>query len=246
MHRRLAYRRSPLLPFAAAGPIAATAALLAITACGVEQVPDEQRPPELPRTAPAAVSEPTAADTVRAVSFTCDDMFRFTLVPDGQAATLFLPDTTLLLERSASSTGERYTRAGVELWHDSVEATLDLPDTTFTACAPRTGADPFTAARLRGATFRAVGQEPGWYLEISPDGMTFVGDYGERTLRTPAPTRTGDGNRLRWHATSTAGSLSVLAEQRPCSDGMSGEAFRWSVTVETAGTSYRGCGRRLD
>jgi hypothetical protein len=226
------------------GRILAVSLVLA-AACTVEQPPaDDDVTADLPATAPITDAAPD--DTVRAVSFICEDLFRFTFVPQGTAGTLFLPDTALPLQSSAAATGLRYTRAGVELWFDAAAATLNLPDTTYTGCAVREGSDPWTAARLRGATFRAVGQEPGWYLEVEPDRVTFVGDYGERTMTVPARPPVRDGEALAWHVASGDHEIRITASPRPCADAMSGEAFRYTVQVVADGNTYRGCGRRFD
>ena len=43
-------------------------------------------------------------------------------------------------------------------------------------------------AKLRGVDFRAVGNEPGWNLEISADGeMVFIGNYGQTEYKFPTP-----------------------------------------------------------
>jgi uncharacterized membrane protein len=37
----------------------------------------------------------------------------------------------------------------------------------------------------------------------------------------------------------------VLIEGEPCTDSMSGESFRTTVTVTLGGKAYEGCGRAL-
>src|SRR5688500_19395613 len=58
--------------------------------------------------------------------------------------------------------------------------------------------DPWREAAERGIDFRAIGQEPGWYLEVD-DGrsMRLVYDYGERNVITPAPVATTDTERTK-------------------------------------------------
>jgi putative lipoprotein len=211
-------------------------------ACSVEPVPDGP--------ADAAVGVDTMAAPRQhdgtLVSFVCDDMFRFTVRFEGDSATLFLPDSTLALERTPAASGARYARAGVEFWQRGEEAMLDVDGTLYSACQTHEGGDPFVTARLRGVAFRAIGQEPGWYLEIEPDGMiVFVGDYGDRTMETPVPVPAREGSRTEYHAVTGAGELRVLIDAAPCTDIMSGEAFSATVIVTVAGDEYRGCGRWL-
>lgn len=112
--------------------------------------------------------------------------------------------------------------------------------------------DPWAEAKARGIDFRALGQEPGWYLEID-DGarMTLVVDYGERRIEmaAPAPVVDSGGLQTTYVARSATHSLQVFIraepQARPCRDGMSGLTIGSTVTVELDSTTYRGCGRRL-
>lgn len=112
---------------------------------------------------------------------------------------------------------------------------------------PRSGArDPWDEARRRGIDFRALGQEPGWYLEIDEGrSMHLVYDYMEREAVTPAPPPTVAGGRTTYSSSSGSQSLSVLIEDRLCHDGMSGLPFPSTVTVTIDGRELRGCGRTL-
>ncbi|HSJ06194.1 MAG TPA: MliC family protein [Longimicrobiales bacterium] len=214
----------------------------AAAACSVEPAPDREAATD---TAGADSATPSTA-AAPVMSFVCDDMFRFSVRFEGDSATLFLPDTALVLESTVAASGARYARAGIEFWQSGDEAMLTVDGTHYPGCQARDGADPFTAALLRGVRFRAVGQEPGWYLEVEEAGaMRFVGDYGERTVITPAPAPTVTGERTEYRAVTDAHELHVLIEGRPCSDAMSGERFPATVTVTVDGDAYHGCGRWL-
>jgi uncharacterized membrane protein len=105
---------------------------------------------------------------------------------------------------------------------------------------------PWIAARERGATFRAIGQEPGWHVEIVPGSViTFVGDYGATTIRAPTPEPEQQGGRTIWHAATDTHELHIVVEELPCTDIMSGEEFPLTVTVSADGTELNGCGRYL-
>ena len=117
------------------------------------------------------------------------------------------------------------------------------PPATSDAAAPR---DPWRRARERGIDYRAIGQEPGWFLEIDDgESMRLVYDYGERSLTTPAfpPVRTS--GRTTYSAMAGAHTLTVVVEHRPCQDVMSGEGFPHTVTVSITARELRGCGRSL-
>jgi putative lipoprotein len=108
--------------------------------------------------------------------------------------------------------------------------------------APRP--DPWRDARGRGIEFRAIGQEPGWLLEIDEGvSMRLSYDYGERTAQTAAPLPSVSGQRRTYSARTASGTMTVVIEDRPCQDVMSGDPFPTAVTVTINGRELRGCGR---
>ena len=107
------------------------------------------------------------------------------------------------------------------------------------------GEDPWEAARERGVDFRAVGQEPGWWLEISGRDLELAVDYGERRLTLRDPKRELDHGHRVYRGTADGHAVEVTLEKRRCEDAMSGETFTTTVTVEVDGETYRGCGRTL-
>jgi uncharacterized membrane protein len=106
--------------------------------------------------------------------------------------------------------------------------------------------DPWSDARARGVDLRAIGQEPGWYLEIDHGtSMRVVYDYAERQASLPAPEPVTSGRTTTYDAETSEHRVRVIVDERPCSDVMSGEAFPCTVTVEIDGRTLRGCGRPL-
>jgi uncharacterized membrane protein len=106
--------------------------------------------------------------------------------------------------------------------------------------------NPWHEAHARGAEFRAVGQEPGWYVEIDHEGELYLFyDYGEKQLTTKAPAPVVSGDRTTYAANSGTTRVTVFAERRMCQDVMSGEAFPLEVRVTVDGRELRGCGRDL-
>lgn len=128
------------------------------------------------------------------------------------------------------------------------DATTDPTTGHATTDSVEPDSGPWFEARRRGVDFRAIGQEPGWFLEIDHDGSTlFAWDYGaERTtLPTPEPFVDAGARRTTYRATLDAGELVIVVEARDCFDTMSGEAFDHVVVVTLDAMEYRGCGRRL-
>lgn len=111
-----------------------------------------------------------------------------------------------------------------------------------------TSRDPWEDARLRGVTFRGVGQEPGWAVEIvRGQSIYFLFDYGQSSVT--ATMATGESGASAgatvYKADSPTFQLSVAVEDKPCVDSMSGQEYPNTVTVTFNGTAFRGCGRPL-
>lgn len=103
------------------------------------------------------------------------------------------------------------------------------------ACGP--------SAPAWGGTFRGLGQEPGWLVEIDPEGLHWLGDYGEVEFTTGPPAHQDASGEMVWTASTANHTIRVFALEEICHDVMSGHEFSHSVTVEVDGTTYSGCGR---
>lgn len=104
--------------------------------------------------------------------------------------------------------------------------------------APPAAAVPPTA--LPG--LRAVGNEPGWLVEVGPGDtppMRLTLDYGERKLVVAAATRIGEEGYKGTAADGTAVELRYRREA--CSDGMSEHDYPASVALQVGTQAYRGC-----
>jgi putative lipoprotein len=100
-------------------------------------------------------------------------------------------------------------------------------------------------AKLRGVAFRAIGQEPGWLLEITNgEEILLVTDYGKNKKSYPYVEPEED-KAARKTVFLVDDSTSVLIEGKPCTDSMSGESFEVKVTVKQGNKTLQGCGRAL-
>ena len=100
-------------------------------------------------------------------------------------------------------------------------------------------------AKLRGVAFRAIGQEPGWLLEITNgEEILLVTDYGKNRNAYPYVDPQED-KTARKSVFQIDDNTSVLIEGKPCSDTMSGESFETTVTVTLGDRVLKGCGRAL-
>ncbi len=100
----------------------------------------------------------------------------------------------------------------------------------------------------RDRDFRAIGQEPGWQLEIRKGvEMRLTYDYAKGMAVTPAPAAhldSGSGTRT-YHAVTEANDLRVVIVPVACTDSMSGRPFPATVSVTLNGRTFRGCGEEL-
>lgn len=114
------------------------------------------------------------------------------------------------------------------------------------------GPEPWREARERGVSFRGVGQEPGWMVDIygpmrTPERLVFTAAYGEdrHAFDTVIRDTDGDGN-VRFQASDGEHvALEVIIIDGVCQDTMSGEVFEAAVRVYFGDETFDGCGRSL-
>ena len=106
--------------------------------------------------------------------------------------------------------------------------------------------DVWYKAKLRGVSFRAIGQEPPWLLEISKGTeLLLVTNYGDTRASFSYIEPVVHPEQRRTTFVLAADSAVVEILDGPCQDIMSGEQFPASVTVRQSGTTLHGCGRAL-
>ncbi len=101
---------------------------------------------------------------------------------------------------------------------------------------------------VRDRDFRAVGQEPGWELEIHKGAeMRLNYDYSKSTAVTPTSRAQVDARTgtQTYHAVTKTNDLRVEIVPVPCTDSMSGKEFPATVSVTLNGRTFRGCGGEL-
>lgn len=165
------------------------------------------------------------------------------------------PDTaggTRAAGRSVGRSVGRDTAGAVTLRQQGDVATLAGDALPARTCRAQRAATPWDEARLLGADYRAVGQEPGWWVEVDEGRrIQFVGDYGSTRVALPTPpaateSAAGGVNRTTWRARGAARALVVDVVRQPCRDAMSGEPSPTTAVVQLDGREYRGCGRWLN
>jgi membrane-bound inhibitor of C-type lysozyme/uncharacterized membrane protein len=226
--------------------------LLLVTACGGP--PEPAVPPAVPVEGdpPPMVTDAASPRELHfsrgGVAYRCGMDVGFVAVEEGDGVRIHLPGRSLHLPRAQAASGARYASEEGSFWSRDGEAILEIGATTMSGCRVDPGSAPWADARQRGVQFRAVGQEPGWHLEVVEGSrIRFVGDYGEITWEAAAPRPTADPalRWVEWEASERGDLLHVRATDDPCFDVMSGEPFESSVTVRFNNREFRGCGRFL-
>jgi heat shock protein HslJ len=103
-------------------------------------------------------------------------------------------------------------------------------------------------ARARGIDFRAVGQEPGWVVELKEgDQITAVLDYSATSLMLPTPSAdTAADGTVMYDASTDTDHLVLSIKSKVCLDTMSGESHPSTVALMVNDKAYQGCGDWLD
>ncbi|HUE96901.1 MAG TPA: hypothetical protein VMN39_09585 [Longimicrobiaceae bacterium] len=180
--------------------------------------------------------------------YSCEGDTRYSVRMAGDVAYLTLDGRQSELTRDPQATG-RYSGDGYTLTREDERATLVAPGRTLTGCQGQVSASVWEDAALRGVNYRALGQEPGWYVEVIPDrSLLFVGDYGEVVVVGGAPIVTTDEARGRttYSATGPSGPILLSVDRHACIDVMSGEGYPTRAVVTVDGTTHQGCGLPLD
>lgn len=188
-----------------------------------------------------------AINTDQVFAYNCDDTLQFTAHVTKDSTWLFLQDTTLKVLPVEAGSGAKYEGSKYIYWSKGDEAILQQPQGSFMTCQSVRKERSWAAAKLRGIDFRAVGQEPGWFLELKQKGQTrYVGNYGQDTLvaDTPEPATT-DESGTEYNIQTEEQKLKITITETPCTDSMNGMEFPQTVTVTVNGNTYKGCGRYL-
>ena len=192
------------------------------------------------QTAPTPIPE-----TGRTYAFTCTDGFNFVArtTEDGQAW-LFLPSGTVNLQ---AETAGAYLSNNVTLTIEGEQSHLQEPGGTH-SCRNKRRQAIWEHAKLNGADFRAIGNEPGWNLEIrSQSKIILVTNYGSEKYEfdLPEPDIDKASRTTRYNIDQDGQQMKLRISGEPCSDSMSGEQFESAVEVVINGNTMRGCGRAL-
>ncbi|MGH8085417.1 MAG: MliC family protein [Lysobacter sp.] len=235
-------------------PLSLAVALFAV-ACQPEAGRDAPAPtaPAPATTEPAAPAPVTA--TTAAFHWQCGEVgVASTYSDDAQRVALAFSGRELELPIAVSASGARYAdTTGNEFWTKGDSGTLTLAseagsETAKRECTRSERPSPWFQAAERGVGFRAVGNEPGWFVEVDRGETPVLRatlDYGERKVEV-ALAEALQGDASGYSGTTADGTKVALSITRaPCQDDMSGESFEAGVRLEVGDMVYNGCGAFL-
>ena len=191
-----------------------------------------------------AGTDPAGNFEAKTFVFVCEDQSSHVLRTIENGAWLFSPEGTRKLPLVRSASGAKYSDGVSVVWTRGEEALIGEVGGKLQTCHNDRRAAIWEHAKLNGADFRAIGNEPGWNLEIyEMSRVVLVTDYGAARVEVALPESVTDNEArsTRWDA----GELTLELIGDPCSDSMSGEAFETTVVVTWRGKTLRGCGRAL-
>jgi len=190
-----------------------------------------------------------APEVGRTFVYDCDGDVSFTVRTGPGEVALWAPASlggayqVLSLTRSAS--GARYEEGGTVYWNKGDLATFEHGGRSFIDCRSNPRKVPWADAARRGATFRALGNEPAWYVEIFPERLAMVTELGTKRTELPHGGPTVEGGRTTYRAAADGSEATVVIDRRACADSMSGEGFEAAATVTFENRTWVGCGRFL-
>ena len=177
--------------------------------------------------------------------FTCSDTLEFVARTNNKEAWLFLPTGTIqLLHTGAGS----YRNDQTHFQINGQEASLEASSVKHLLCKNDRGQAIWEHAKLNGVDYRAIGNEPGWILEIrNQESIILITDYGstQHEFILPKPEIDETNRFTRYQSKDSDYELILTISGESCIDSMSGEKFASKVTVTLDEKILQGCGRAL-
>lgn len=100
-------------------------------------------------------------------------------------------------------------------------------------------------ARLRGVTFRGVGSQPTFLVEIDNNNVNVITEGGDNRLVFTRPAPDVTEGRTLYHGSANQKNVTVTIKDEPCVDPLTKQELSSSVRVDVDSTTYEGCGRNL-
>jgi len=215
--------------------------LLLLNACSANIFSNEATIPKVNKT-------PEQLKPSKTFVYECQSGYQYTVNIEGRMAWLFLPGQTIGLQKITSASGAKYSNGLSTFWTKGNKASLELGSEVHKDCINNHSKAIWEDAKLNGADFRAVGNEPGWHLEIMHDKeLVFTSQYGETTYSFSTSQQKIDqaARKTVYSANEKGHKLSVTIHGVSCQDTMSDDTYESTVTVVLDDKLFKGCGKAL-
>ncbi|MCP1675368.1 putative lipoprotein [Natronocella acetinitrilica] len=179
-------------------------------------------------------------------SFQCGDVaVDAAFETDGQVS-LSLPWGRVELYEVPAASGARFDDGDIEFWtRGSDQARLTTAGTESIDCSPRDSLSPWTRAMLQGVDFRAVGNEPGWHVEVIEEEMLMILTRDHGALHQVFEDIEVLADQAGYRAESGGKDVVVTLDSAPCQDTNVGWTFPLTVSLGINGQTLQACGRFL-
>ncbi|ARN74822.1 COG3650 family protein [Oceanicoccus sagamiensis] len=176
--------------------------------------------------------------------FECEDGESFVADIQGTRAWVFLTQGTVELKQQPDGTfaGDPYRlqlQGSAAQWVNQHQQSISCRNNRQQAI--------WEAAKLAGVDYRAVGNEPGWVVEIAADQVRYQGDYGQTlwVFDTPPPQIEQTLRQTVYLLANEQQQVTFTIQAKPCMDSMSGVRYETTAIVQLPGKTLKGCGRAL-
>ncbi|MHB0776200.1 MliC family protein [Halomonas sp. WWR20] len=154
------------------------------------------------------------------------------------------------LDRAVVASGKRYVKDDLVFWNEGRQARVES-DNGRLACEEDAQRQTLTRRDHPRSIFHAVGNEPGWTLDLDRDRpqMTLISDYGEqnRTLDYQLVNlNNGQQASVILRSNDASQPITVRLQARACFDTMSGKPYPVRVTIEMGSRTLQGCGQGIE
>ncbi len=177
--------------------------------------------------------------------YNCSDDYHFVVELQKGEAWLFLPTGTVKAMQQQSASGVKYSVDNIVYWSKGYEATLDVGKKRY-RCKNDGIAATFERAKLSGVAFRAIGNEPGWILEITSDKQVlFLTNLGQDKTYFEVIEKFSDYSSTEYEMHSNNNVMHVRIENSRCRDTMVDRVYESTVYINFDGVNMKGCGKAL-
>ena len=170
------------------------------------------------------------------VKYVCGDQPIEVTTADDKA-TVRVGRETFSMTRVVSASGAKYegeSDPSTMFWSKGDRATLSVRGETYPECVR---AD---APQDSQEVLRASGFEPGWTVEIGPETMTVVTNYGEKRVSASTPPAETSGGVTTYRLENEG--VTVQVRNSLCEDDATGMPHPKTVEVQLGDQTLQGCG----